>query len=643
MDKNKSESSKRQSSGIRQKLGGSVSFIREVFLKSSYPKKKVGSKDLIFLLQFIKPVWKLMLMTAVLTIIIAALKSLLPLNTKFFVDFAVMKQSPEWINNMLIAAHLSSLSQYVDLLVGSVGGIIIFMVVLTVTYSVLEIVQGFIGTKYQQEMICGIQVKLFDHVLRFPISFFKNSQTGYLLSRISSDVDSIPMLYSIVIAMGLENMMYIIFTFCILFTLNTKLALITLCIAPVYFGINVFFGERIRHISHRERESNAQVSKEIQEVLSGVEIVKSHATEETEVKKVSDRIKEVVHARVISSLLMSSAQFFIRGAQFFFTIMVMWFGYQEISSGAMTIGDYIAFSTYVAILSGSLNSIFSAYLAFQRILASADRIMELFNTVSEDDRGVKDGQSMVPGKVIGEIRYDKVSFSYEKEAPVLKDISLTISPGGSVTIVGPSGVGKTTLVNLLLRFYEPHSGAVYLDGVNLSEIDRKWLREQVSIVSQDTFLFNDTVENNIKYGKPDATKEEVMQAAKKAFIDKDIDRFPNSYDTVIGEKGIRISVGQRQRISIARAFLRNTQILILDEPTSSIDSETERMIMESLRDLMKNKTTIIISHRMSFVNLSEKVIVIDEGVITQSGTHNLLIKQDGLYYRLYTNGISQTG
>lgn len=640
MDKNKSESSKRQSSGIRQKLGGSVSFIREVFLKSSYPKKKVGLKDLIFLLQFIRPVWKLALATAILTVFIAALKSLLPLNTKFFIDFAVMKQSPEWINNIFTAVHLGFLYPYVDLMVGSVVGIILFMVVLTVTYSVIEILQSYLGARYQQEMVGGIHVKLFDHVLRFPISFFKNSQTGYLLSRISSDVDSIPMLYSIVIAMGLENLMYIIFTFFILFTLNAKLALITLCIAPVYLAINVFFGERIRGISHRERESNAQVSKEIQEVLSGVEMVKSHATEEKEVKKVSDRIKEVVHARVISSLLMTSAQFFIRGAQFFFTIAVMWFGYQEISSGAMTIGDYIAFSTYVAILSGSLNSIFSAYLAFQRILASADRIMELFNTVSEDDRGTKDRRSIVPEKVIGDIKYDMVSFSYEKDVPVLKDISFNLPPGGSISIVGPSGVGKTTMVNLLLRFYEPQSGSIYLDGKNLNEISRKWLREQVGIVSQDTFLFNDTIENNIKYGKPDATKEEVINAARNARIDKDIARFPKGYDTIIGEKGVRVSVGQRQRISIARAFLRNTPILILDEPTSSIDTETEEGIKETLRELMIGRTTIIISHRMSFANLSENILVIDNGTMSQMGTHQELIAIDGLYNKLYSHGVS---
>lgn len=640
MGKKEAGHSGRGISEFWQSLYGLVSFIREAFLKSSYPKKKVGSKDLIFLLQFIKPVWKLALATAILTIVIAGLKSLLPLNTKFFVDFAVMKQSTAWVSNLLTAVHIGFVSPYVDIIVGSVGGIILFMLVLTLTYGVLEIVQGYLGARYQQEMVYGIQVKLFDHVLRFPISFFKNSQTGYLLSRISADVDSIPMLYSIVIAMGLENLMYIVFTFIILFTLNAKLALITLCIAPVYLVINAFFGERIRSISHRERESNAQVSKEIQEVLSGVEMVKSHATEEKEVKKVSDRIKDVVNARVINTLLMTSAQFFIRGAQFFFTILVMWFGYQEISAGTMSIGDYIAFSTYVAILSGSLNSIFSAYLAFQRILASADRIMELFNTVSEDDRGVSGKRSIIPEKVIGEIKYDKVSFSYDKDVPVLNGISFNIPPGGSISIVGPSGVGKTTMVNLLLKFYEPQSGAISLDGTDLAEINRKWLREQVGIVSQDTFLFNDTVENNIKYGMPDATKEEVIDAAKRAKIDRDISKFPKGYDTVIGEKGIRISVGQRQRLSIARAFLRNTPILILDEPTSSIDTETENEIKESLRELMKGRTTIIISHRMSFANLSDTILVIDDGKLSQSGTHQELISTDGLYSKLYNTGVA---
>jgi subfamily B ATP-binding cassette protein MsbA len=609
----------------------SVSYLREAFKKTSYQRKKLSRDDMLFLLQFLKPVWKLGLASIFLVILVAALQSIMPLNTKFFIDYIVGEKSTDGVVSLLNSFHLGVISPLVVTIITSLPFLIAFMIALTISYSLLDMLQGFIGVKFQQEMIMNVQMKLFDHILRFPLTFFKNRQTGYLLSRISQDVDSINSLFSIAVLFMIQNFLYLVFSFAILFTINVKLTLIALCVIPPYLLVNSFFGYRMRSVNYRERESNAQVSRDIQEALSGVEVIKTYNTEDREVKKVSEKVRDVMEARKIGIILSSASNFIMRSAQFIFTLVIMWFGYQEIKNGTLSIGDYVAFTTYVAMMSGSINNIFSSYLGLQRVLVSVDRVMEMFRMVPESD---EDKDLIRPERVVGNIQYNHVSFAYEADRPVLNDISFAVAPGNSITIVGPSGAGKSTIVNLLLKFYTPQSGTIYLDGVDLRNIERKWLRDQVGIVSQDIFLFNDTIENNIKYGRLEATHEEVEMAARRAHIHDDIVKLPNGYNTIIGEKGVKLSVGQRQRVSIARAFLKNTPILILDEPTSSIDPGIENLIRDSLRELTKGRTTIVISHRMSFANKSDHILVIQNGRLVEEGNHEELICKNGLYHKL---------
>jgi subfamily B ATP-binding cassette protein MsbA len=332
---------------------------------------------------------------------------------------------------------------------------------------------------------------------------------------------------------------------------------------------------------------------------------------------------------------MSLASSFMSGTMFALTAIVMFVGATEIQNGSMTIGDYVAFITYIMFIANAVNTLYRTYLTFQPAFASMDRLKEMFSIAPEFEWEERDRPLQKQDRVRGEVRFEHVSFAYEDDkAPVLRDVSFEVQPGETIALVGHSGAGKSTLVSLLLKLYVPKSGRITLDGNDLSEINHAWLRQQISIVSQDVFLFNDTIENNIKYGRTDATHEDVVAAAKKAHIHAFIESLPQGYETLIGERGTKLSVGQRQRVSIARAFLKNTPLVILDEPTSAIDPETEMHLKESLGELMRGRTTFIISHRMSLTEIADRVVAIEDGQISQIGTHEELAAKGGIYRTL---------
>jgi ABC-type multidrug transport system fused ATPase/permease subunit len=610
-------------------------YLQEILRKPQSEETRFRYQDIPYFFKFIKPLWKLGILSLILNAITIALQSLLPLSSKVAIDFVIMKQGFQKVEQFLHSLNLNALIPSVRHFLESINLLVLAMLVLGILIGLIGIMQRYVMFKFQQEMTFNLQTTLFDHLLRFPLSFFRKRQTGYIMARVSGDVNALQYLFSQSLSQIMTSIFRLFFGLAILFALSVKLTFISLIILPFYILVNYYFAGRVRSISRSERETYAQVSKDLQEVITGVEVVKTYSSEEKEVHKVAGRIRTVINTQIKATILSLLSDHSVRALQMLSTLLILWFGVHEIQRGAMTIGDYVAFTTYVVYLSGSVNALSLFHLQLQTPFASMDRLMELFKTVPEFDHKEKSKKWVHPKKIRGEIRFEDVSFAYDGIHPVLKNISFTAPPGEVVALVGPSGAGKTTLVNLILKFYAPQSGSLYLDGHDLSEIDPQWLRSQIGVVSQELFLFNDTIENNIRYGKPSATREEVLRATRKAHVHEDIEGFADRYETLVGERGATLSAGQRQRISIARAFLKDPPILIFDEPSSELDLATERLLKDSVKDLVGKRTTFIITHRFSMIDFAHNILFLAKGRIIESGSHHELMAKGGLYQKLF--------
>jgi len=588
--------------------------IRDI-LKRPESHEVFGYRDITFFLKYIRPFWKDGLVGLMLTLTVSALTSLVPLSSKVFIDFILMKNDLSRIQQFFASYHLSSLFPLFSRMASSVPFLILGMALLAVAVGIAGILRRYVIFRFQQGITFHLQTSLFDHMLRFPLSYFRKQQTGYLMSRVSDDVDAVQYLFSASLSQNAQNLSRIVFSMLILFSLSSKLSIVMLLLFPLSFFINAFFARRVMSASMQEYESSAGISRDMQEVLSGIETVKSFSAEQKESGKVAVSIRSAMAAKIKSQILSLFSEYASRGAQYLTMLLVMWIGYYEIMRGVMTIGDYVAFASIVLYLSGPLNSVALFHITLQPLFASLSRLREMLMVLPET---VKDEQGEHPSRIAGELRFEHVTFSYGTGEPVLRDVTFTVSPGQVAALVGPSGVGKSTLISLILKFYLPQSGAVLLDGRDIREVSSEWLRQKIGIVSQETFLFHDTVEKNIRYGNPDASLHEVEEAAQRARIHDEIEAFPQQYQTMVGERGARLSAGQRQRISIARAFLKNPPILILDEPTSALDEDAEKGIRESLKELAANRTTFIISHREALVELADKVLVLDNGELRES-------------------------
>ena len=490
-----------------------------------------------------------------------------------------------------------------------------------------------------ENMLLSIRKATYSHLIQMPMSFFAQRRVGEINSRMSADLGQIGDTFTTNIAEFLRQLIIIVGGIIALFFTSLKLAFLMLAIVPVVAIIAVVFGRYIRGFSKKVQDKVAESNVIVEETMQGIANVKSFANEFFEILRYSKNINEIKGLAITGGKARGAFFSFIIFCLFGAIILLIWFAVKLENQGELSHGDMIQFMLYTVFVGASIGGIAEQYAQIQRAIGATERILEILDEPAEDlSLPATPEFSVMPfQRVEGRVRFENVAFTYpsRKEVEVLKNISFSANKGNTIAFVGPSGSGKSTITSLILRFYEPDRGSIFIDDKEVSSYGLTELRNNMAIVPQDVLLFGGTIKENIAYGKPNASMEEIEQAAIKANAHDFISSFPEKYDTVVGERGIKLSGGQRQRVAIARAVLKNPAILILDEATSSLDSESERLVQEALDKLMVGRTSFVIAHRLSTIRSADKIIVIDKGMVVESGTHaELMDKPEGLYKSL---------
>lgn len=532
------------------------------------------------------------------------------------------------------------LGQLVDLgnqgkLAQEINRIALILIAVLVGQSVFSYFRIFLFVRVAEKTLADLRQNTFNHLIRLPMKFFQFRRVGELNSRISSDITLLQDALTSTLAEFLRQIIIIVGGVTLMMITSLKLTLFMLMILPVIMILVVLFGRYIRKLSKQAQKQVADSNVIVEETLQGIQSVKAFTNEFFEMLRYKQKTVEIAQTGIKNGKLRGAFSSFTILGLFGAMVAVIWKGAHLLATGELATGELFSFVIYSMFIGGTIGGMADVFARVQKYIGATEDLLEIFNEPVEK---VEEITLLPPDQILhGNIRFDKLSFFYptRTELHVLKDVSVTIKPDTLVALVGPSGAGKSTFVSLLLRLYEPTQGHILFDERDYQSIPISALRSQMAIVPQDIFLFGGTIRENIAYGKTSATKEMIVEAARKANAWDFISQFPEGLDTLVGERGTQLSGGQRQRIAIARAVLKDPKILILDEATSSLDSESERLVQDALEKLMKGRTSIVIAHRLSTIRQADNILVLENGRIIEQGTHEeLLLVENGLYRNL---------
>ncbi|MDX2452239.1 ABC transporter ATP-binding protein [Desulfosarcina sp.] len=561
------------------------------------------------LILLLSPYWKTIVISALLLVGRACLELVPPLIQR------------EIIDEVITTRNLSYLGIIITVLIGA--------------YALNQLVQvgdNYVRHSLGEKFIFDFRVRLYAYLQKMSLSFFERTSTGELMSRVTNDLSALESFVTHGSALTAVDCMRLIGGATILFVLDWRLAALVMIPVPILALAFRHYNTKIRPVDRQVRARLGNINAKLQDNLSGIRVIQAFAREDIEYKRFSKESERYYRARVKGirywSIFFPAIRFF--GAMG--TVIVLGVGSIMVVKDQMSLGTLVAFIAYIASIYDPINRLTEVDNIFQEAIAAGERIFELLDETME----VKDAPDAIGLPVIqGKLVFDQVHFKYGSGNPVLHSVSFTMAPGEVVALVGPSGAGKTSIANLICRFYDPVKGHVSVDGYNLRNIKLTSLRRQVAVVLQDSFLFNNTVAENLHYGKPDATKHELIAATRAANAHDFIMQLPDGYDTEVGERGVKLSGGQKQRLALARAILADPRILILDEATSSVDAEAEYLIQQALDRVLEGRTALVIAHRLSTIRNADKIIVLDRGRIAEGGNHQELMQRGGLYSQLY--------
>ena len=604
--------------------------------KDERPKAKINKENLreaLVLFSYIKPYRAKFIWSLVFIALSAFTTSLFPLFLGKMIDAASggaanLPVTDSRIGSIPWSAQLKNIHW-------SLNTTLLLIFIQLGIQTIFSFMRIYLLTEVGEKSLAGMRRDVYSKLLSMPMHFFSEKRVGELSNRISSDLSQIQDAISFTLAEFLRGIFTLIIGLVFIFWISTKLALVMLAVVPIIAVLAVLFGKRIRKMARKAQDQLAESGTIVQETFQGIAVVKAFTSEFFEIGRYVKSIYAVVDTAIANARYRGAFVSFMIFSVFGAIAFVMWYGAQMIQSGQLTIGALTMFVIFSMFVGGTFAGFADMFSQLQKTLGATQSVREIL-------RGEGEQVSLIPVNIEpahilkGNVEFKKIAFSYpsRKDVPVLKDLSLTAQNGQQVALVGPSGAGKTTVASLLLRFYEPDSGGLYFDGRPANEIPLTQLRMQMAFVPQEVLLFGGSIRENIAYGKPGASDEEISAAAKRANAHEFIERFPEQYETIVGERGIKLSGGQRQRVAIARAILKDPAILILDEATSSLDSESEQLVQEALDNLMKGRTSFVIAHRLSTIRNADKIVVIDKGVVSESGTHQELMNHDGLYKKL---------